>query len=107
MGEVYAFSHTNDPSWSDEEPKEMVDLPDPSASTTNLAAEQTTSRPHDSTRPPRTLPFHSSYLREILPNIHIAVQLLNWTMERNTVNLLKSVSMAQEQVIRLSTTANN
>lgn len=101
-GEDLAGSQTNEPSLGNKWPKETLELvgsqdPPTTNPTTAAAAEH----------PVGDLPVDPSYLRELVSEINVEVQLLIWTMPQFTPELHQSVGLAHRQIAVLSQAMNN
>lgn len=83
-----AVSHENNPSWSEDGPKETINRP--LAKVLDYADSMETS----ATYPPTSLPFHSSYMREGIPEINVDVQLPVLTISQIMADLTQYIRLA-------------
>lgn len=100
-----ATSHPNNPpSWPHEDPKEATELPATldHDTTTNSDLEPTSSPNTNTSSPKPSVPFHDTYLCDLISGINVEVQVFIRTMSENTPMINQSLNIAHNQIVGLN-----
>lgn len=96
----------NHTSWSNDEPKETVQLPAVNSRSTTDPPTTAASDPAPSEQPLGALPCQPAYHRDMISKINLEVQLIIWTLSQNNTDLHQSISLTHKQIVGVSTVNN-